>query len=177
MGPMLLYPSFTHHIDMIRMPHRGQAVTDDQRRPVADPLPERLEQLLLRHRIECARRLVEDDKPAIAVKRPGYRQFLPLTDTHFAPVLEDAPHHRPITLGESLDILMRPRLPRRLFDLILRPLTIDIAPADILGRGDIEPPEILENGADMLPVLRTAKGADVHPIHSDAPIGRVIKPA
>ena len=105
-------------------------------------------------RIECRRRLVEEQNPRVlAHERPRQRDLLPFAagkvDTRVEPLAE-----RGVVARRQLcDELVRPGLLARAHDRVAVGDVRQAAEADVLGRRRLVVDVVLEHGADLTPQL------------------------
>ena len=162
MGALLDDPAVIHDEDRVGVPDRGQPVGDDEARPSQHqpghgPLDEDL-----RARVHGARRLVEDEDPAVGQEGSSDRQELHLTLRHAGGVVVE---DRVVPVGERPDEMIDMGGLGRGRDLLLR--RIVAAVGDVLADRPVEEPRVLEDhperGAKFVPRHRPA----VDPVDRD----------
>ena len=154
-----------------------KSVRDEDRRLVLPQPVKLVKYLLLRHRIERRRRLVKDQNIRIAVKRPCYRELLPLTARKLESLRLKYPHkRRVVALRQLLYILVGTALACGFLYLLRIKGLLNISEMYILRYREGILPEILEYYSEHRVEIFNIVFTKVLPVKKDNTLGRVIEP-
>src|SRR5688500_3959563 len=137
---------------------RGQAVSDDQRRPMFHQIAERELDHPFGFRIQRRRRLIENEQRWVPQNCARDGQPLPFSAGKLDAFL---PHHRPVALRKPLDELVRIRESRRLHDRSLARMLF--SKRDVVEYRVVEEDHLLGDNADLRTERGESKGLDVDP--------------
>ena len=159
---------------------------DQHAHAVGHELGEAQEHLVLRARIECRGRLIEDQQLRVAHVGARQRDLLPFAARQVDPLLEPPAKHLPVTRGEARQQGGRKRLVRRVDQLDrcvaigavveIAPHRLDLAHPDVLVEAHVVPNEILEDHADLATQRCQIVVAKIDPIEQDPAFGGVVEP-
>ena len=144
---------------------------------VMPQLVEAVEDILLRHRVEGGRRLVQYQYVRIGVERPRYGELLPLTYGELRAVRLEIAHEGGIVAGvELIDEHVRSGAPCGVDHLGLARVALDIAEDYVLARCDGVFAEVLEYHAEHVVELLDVVLADIMPVEQHRSAGGIVEP-
>lgn len=144
MRPLLDDPALVDHEDVVRHPDGGESVRDQHGRRPGGDLPQPLEDLDLRARVDRRGGLVEHQDPGPGDEGARERDLLPLPHRQLLTVGEAATQCRVQAGGEARDGGLRTTELDRGADPLIVGEVLDLAEADVLPQRHLVPDEVLE---------------------------------
>ena len=179
MGAGLDDPTALEDDDPVGVAHARETVRDEDRRHAPGELDEAIEEGDLGAHIERRRGLVEDQDPRSALEREqGARDGdpLPLPTRQVRAVAVLARQRRVQPARQDIKRREGARLACRLADPLPVRRELDRTPADVLGRRQLVPVEVLEDDADPPSPVVDNERPHVEPIHGQPAGRRFVEP-